>query len=280
MTISHPDTSAGRHADQTARALLRAVLQILFRQGVSRQSLESLCDEAYIEAASRQLRQQGPDATPEAVATLSGVSPTHLEDVQDHLTREQSSTVAPISTLAPIVEAGTRLMTAWHTDSELTDDYGRPRPLKPESAEFKGLVQHYCDGFSCEAIAAMLEETDSAVLNDDGEIVPRGRTILSAPNSEDIDHNAVEALLDLARAIDINRDKHEAHSGAIQRTCTNDRIPARVAPLFRRMLHERTQDYLEIIDDWLVQHEVREEPESSAEPLQRLGVGVYIICDH
>ena len=280
MTTSNQDTSAGRHSDQTARALLRAVLQLLFRKGVSRQTLESLCDEAYIEAAAGQLHQQGHDPTPSSVAMLSGVSPARVEAADDLLTRPTTSTVAPISMLAPIVEAGTRLMTAWHTDAAFTDDDGRPRPLKPESIEFKRLVQRHCDDFSCEAIAAMLQETDSAALNDDGELIPRGRTILSAPNSDDIDYNAVEALLDLARAIDINRGKPDAHGGAIQRTCTNDRMPARVAPLFRRMLHERTQDYLEIIDDWLVQHEVREEPEPSAEPLQRLGVGVYIICDH
>lgn len=280
MTSSHPDTSTEPHADRTARALLRAVLQILFRQGLSRQSLASLCDEAYIEAAAHQLREQGLDPTLESMATLSGVSPTLIKDTQDHLTRERSSTVAPISTLAPIVEAGTRLMTAWHTEAEFTDEDGRPRPLEPESTEFERLIRRHCDGFSGEDIAAMLQETDTAILNNDGELVPRGRIILSAPNSDDIDYNAVEALLDLARAIDINRNKQEAHGGAIQRTCTNDRIPARVAPLFRRMLHERTQDYLEIIDDWLVQHEVREETESSAEPLQRLGVGVYIICDH
>lgn len=280
MTTSHPDTSAEGHSDLTARALLRAVLQLLFRQGVSRQALESLCDEAYIEAAARQLRQQSHDTTPNSVATLSGVSAARVEAAEDFLTQPSKSAVAPISTLAPIVEAGTRLMTAWHTDAEFTDDNGRPRPLKPESTEFRRLVQRQCDEFSCEAIAEMLQETDSAALNEDGELVPRGRTILSAPNSDDIDLNAVEALLDLARAIDINRGKKDAHDGAIQRTCTNDRMPARVAPLFRRMLHERTQDYLEIIDDWLVQHEVREEPESSAEPLQRLGVGVYIICDH
>ena len=126
----------------------------------------------------------------------------------------------------------------------------------------------------------MLQQTESVELNDDGEMVPRGRTILSAPNSDDIDYNAVEALLDLARAIDVNRGKLDAHGGALQRTCSNDRMPASVAPLFQRMLRERTQDYLEIIDDWLVQHEVRDEPEPSDEPLQRLGVGVYIIRDN
>ena len=280
MTDDHKDTDVNRDADKTARALLRAVLQLLFRQGVSRQSLASLCDEAYIEAAAHELRKQGLDPTPDAITTLTGVSPTQVELAGDILNRSTTGATAPISTLAPIIEACTRLMTAWHTDVQFTDDSGRPRPLRPDHPEFDRLVRSCCDELSAEDISAMLQQTESVELNDDGEMVPRGRTILSAPNSDDIDYNAVEALLDLARAIDVNRGKLDAHGGALQRTCSNDRMPASVAPLFQRMLRERTQDYLEIIDDWLVQHEVRDEPEPSDEPLQRLGVGVYIIRDN
>jgi hypothetical protein len=56
-------------------------------------------------------------------------------------------------------------------------------------------------------------------------------------------------------------------------------MPERIAPLFKRMLLENTQTFLETIDDWLVQHEVSDESLSTAEPVIRLGVGVYVIAD-
>jgi hypothetical protein len=56
-------------------------------------------------------------------------------------------------------------------------------------------------------------------------------------------------------------------------------MPTRIAPLFKGMLRQNTQSFLETIDDWLVQHEVGDESMSAAEPVVRLGVGVYVIAD-
>ncbi len=91
-------------------------------------------------------------------------------------------------------------------------------------------------------------------------------------------HNALEALTDLAHAVATNQEKQLTGISALQRTCVNERMPARVAPLFRAMIRETTQAFLESIDDWLVQHEAKDDG-TPDESMVRLGVGVYVVAE-
>jgi hypothetical protein len=193
---------------------------------------------------------------------------------------EQSKTRAvPISEQAPLVAAATRVITGWYSDAIFTDDEGHPLPARPDSRRFRSLVQRYGNGFTAAAVSGFLLSTESVKLNDKGEFEPQGRHVLAAPHSEELDYSALEAFVDLARAVDVNQRKLLTHTGAVQRTCSNDRMPTRIAPLFKSMLRQNTQSFLETIDDWLVQHEVSDESMSATEPVVRLGVGVYVIAD-
>src|SRR5690606_39446948 len=88
-----------------ARALLRPVLKLLFGRGLSRQALDELCDEAYVEAATQKLRQSERDVSLQDVAKLSGLPLTTIKRLKN-VVHEQSKTRAmPISEQAPLVAA-------------------------------------------------------------------------------------------------------------------------------------------------------------------------------
>lgn len=262
-----------------ARALLRPVLKLLFDRGLSRQALDKLCDEAYVEAATQKLRQSEREVSLQGVAELSGL-PLRIVKRLKNIVAEQSKTRAmPISEQAPLVAAATRVITGWYTDATFTDDEGRPLPSRPDSPRFMSLIERYGNGFAAATVSDFLLSTGSVKLNDQDEFVPQGRHVLAAPRSEELDHNALEAFVDLARAVEVNQRKLVTHTGALQRTCSSDRIPIRIVPLFKSMLRQNTQSFLETIDDWLVQHEVSDESVSATEPVVRLGVGVYVIAD-
>jgi hypothetical protein len=273
------ETPLSEKAEIAARALLRPVLKLLFGRGLSRRALDGLCNEAYVEAATQKLRQSERDVSLKDVAELSGLPLATVRRLK-RIVHEQSTTRAlPIGEQAPLVAAATRVITGWYADATFTDDEGCPLPARPDSRRFRTLVQRYGNGFTASALGGFLLSTESVKLNDQGEFEPVGRHVLAAPHSEELDHNALEAFADLARAVEVNQRKLLTHAGALQRTCSNERMPERIAPLFKRMLLENTQTFLETIDDWLVQHEVSDESLSTAEPVIRLGVGVYVIAD-
>jgi hypothetical protein len=274
------ETPLSERTEIAARAFLRPVLKLLFGRGLSRQALDGLCNEAYVEAATQKLRQSGErDVSLKDVAELSGRSLTTVRRLKNIVHEQSKTRPVPISEQAPLVAAATRVITGWYSDATFTDDEGRPLPSRPDSHRFRNLVQRYGNGFTAGVVGGFLLSTESVRLNDQGEFEPQGRHVLAAPRSDELDHNALEAFVDLARAVEVNQQKLLTHTGALQRTCSNDRMPARIAPLFKSMLRQNTQSFLETIDDWLVQHEVSDESMSATEPVVRLGVGVYRITD-
>ena len=277
MASGMPRQSSER-TDATARALLRPVLKLLFRRGLSRQVVEGLCDEAYVEAAAQKLGQD-TEVSLKGVAALSGLSMAKVRRLKHVVYRQSKTQAEPFSEQAPLVHAATRVMTGWYSDAAFTDKQGRPLPLRSDSLGFRKLVRKFGNGFTTGAVAGLLLSTESVKLNERGEFEPQGRHVLAAPHSDELDHNALGAFIDLARAVEINQRKLLTHTGALQRTCSNDRIPKRVVPLFKTMIRQHTQSFLETIDDWLVQHEATDESKAGAEPLVRLGIGVYGITD-
>jgi hypothetical protein len=179
---------------------------------------------------------------------------------------------------APLVAGAERIMTAWYTETTFTDQEGHPLPYSADEPGFAELVERFGNGQSASELVEVLVTSQSVKKNDAGKLVPQGRHVLAAPRSAELAHNALEALTDLAHAVAVNQDKQLIGTGALQRTCVNERMPARMAPLFRAMIRDRTQTFLESIDDWLVQHEAKEAP-SSDKAMVRLGVGVYVVAE-
>ena len=268
-----------RKTDALALALLRPILRLLFSRGLSRQRVGELCDTLFIEAAAQKLAASENPVTHAAIAKVSGIPLSKVKRLKKVLDDHSKAHAALLAEQTPLTAAAARLITGWYADDEFTDDDGRPLPCRPDSHRFMALLGRYGSNHDPAALVDLLLSTQTVSLNDGGELLPCGRHVLAAPGSAEIAHNALEALVDLARAVEVNQQKRLTGTGALQRTCANDRMPKRALPLFRAMVRQHTQSFLESIDDWLVQHETKQEESPGEEPSIRLGVGVYVIAD-
>ena len=264
--------------ERTAASLLRPVLRLLIDRGLSRQALDQLVDISYVEAATDVLGSDADGPSFQAITEKSGVPADRVRDLMEIIEKGQKVRAASLATHAPLVAAAERVMTAWYTDTQFTDKDGQPLPYAIDDSSFDTLVDRFGNSCTAHEIAEFLVTTGSVKKNDIGELVPQRRHVLAAPRSAESAHNALEALTDLAHAIAANQEKQLTGMGALQRTCVNEHIPTRVAPLFRAMIRETTQAFLESIDDWLVQHEAKID-EAPDEPMARLGVGVYVVAE-
>lgn len=274
MTSREPSSDIER----TAAGVLRPVLRLLVDSGLSRQALERWVDVAYIEAAMKRLGRDVAVASIEALSAESGVPIARVRELLEIIEKDYKVRAAAVGAHAPLVAATERVLSAWYTDEQFTDESGQPRPLSIEDPAFATLVERFGNSRKQTEIADYLLSTRSVVINDVAELVPQGRHVLALPRSEEMTHNSLEALTDLAHAIAVNQEKQLTGPGPLQRTCVNERMPTRIAPLFRAMIRETTQAYLESIDDWLVQHEAGHD-DAAETPTVRLGVGVYVVAE-
>jgi len=264
--------------ERSAASLLRPVLKLLIGRGLSRQTLDELVDVSYIEVATQRLGAGATDTSLEAISEKSGVPTGRVRALMDVVEKGHKVHAASLGAHAPLIAAAERVMTAWHTDSRFTDRTGQPLPYSVDEPGFTALVQQFGNKHTPAAIADLLLATQSVTRNDAGELAPKGRHVLAPPQSPEMAFNALEALTDLANTVAINFEKQLSGAGAMQRTCVNERMPRRVAPVFRAMVREATQAFLESIDDWLAQYEATDD-HADDQAMVRLGVGVYIVAE-
>lgn len=274
MSADRPEVDIER----TASSLLQPVLKLLFDSGLSRAALDQLIDLCYVQAAMDVLQDNADSPSIGEIAERSGVPGDRVRGLMKAVENQHKLHAASLAKHAPLVAAAERIMTAWYTETTFTDDDGHPLPYAAEDSGFVDLVERFGNGQSALELVELLVTSQSLKTNHEGKLVPQGRHVLAAPRSAELAHNALEALTDLAHAVAVNQDKQLTGTGALQRTCVNERMPARVAPLFRAMIRDRTQTFLESVDDWLVQHEEKEAPSSDA-AMVRLGVGVYAVAE-
>jgi hypothetical protein len=108
-----------------ALRLLRPLVRLLIRQGVTYPALASALKPLFLDEARRELAQRGMGVTDSALTLLSGV---HRRDVR-RLTRDPAADAATTrddtSAWGPVAE----LVGRWLTEPEWADAQGRPRAL-------------------------------------------------------------------------------------------------------------------------------------------------------
>ena len=83
-------------------------------------------------------------------------------------------------------------------------------------------------------------------------------------------------LADVAATYAHNLTRTGKTLARFERAAVNDRIPRSALPEYRKFLEKEGQAFLERLDEWLSEHEVKD---ASDDKTVRLGVGVYHVQD-
>ncbi len=113
-----------------ARRILRALVRLFVRQGISYTQLLELLKELYVKEVEQALVRNGERCTQSRISIISGV---HRKDVKRLLEMDDGTTRPPKK-----VSITSRLLSVWSGDPAYTDDDGNPRPL-PRTDENSGI---------------------------------------------------------------------------------------------------------------------------------------------
>lgn len=157
--------------------LLRPLVRLLIRSGITFPMLAELLRELYVNVAEYDFALQGKEQTDSRVSLLTGI---HRKEV-----RRLRGVGAPVNTVPTSVSRTSRILARWLADPEFSGSDGRPLPLprmaEPPQPSFERLVASVTRDVRPRAVLdewldrklVVLDDDDRAVLAE-AAYVPRG----------------------------------------------------------------------------------------------------------
>lgn len=256
------------------------MIHVLLRCGVTWREFAELARTTFVEVASRDFGKRKRLTNVSRTAVLTGLTRREVRKQREALDSEAEPT-------GGYVTKGSLLLSAWHLDPEFLDSKGRPLPLAVQAQgddpsesnkpTFAALVKR-CGGADVPVTTLLRELRSAGAIRQrpDGRFEPLMRNYIPHAMDEHMIRLWGSVLADVATTYRHNLTRTGKTPSRFERAAVNDRMPPEVVPEFRKFVEEEGQAFLERVDEWLSEREVKDDPDA---PTIRLGVGVYHVQD-
>jgi len=269
---------------EALRHLLRPIVRMLLRNGVTWSEFETLGKETFVAVAREDYGLQGRPTNTARVALITGMSRREVTRIKAELLGERPRDAAPHSRISQV-------LTAWHVDPTFLTPAGTPAvlPLAGEGQSIATLLKRYAGDTPHGAVLKELEQLELVEETAGGYRV-LAREYIRGVADPDLMRQAGIALHDHAATIAHNVDPERSEPARLERMATNMALPRRQVRAFREFLAAEGQAFLERVDAWLAARAADDpRPTSARAPSPskrtppagtvRTGVGVYLIHD-
>ena len=249
--------------------LLRPLVRILLRNGVSYITFSDFAKWVYVDVASKEFDIKGRKQSTSRVAVITGLS-------RKEVTRVRQLPKPDDRTSTEKYNRAARVIAAWRRDKNFLDAEGNPAPLPlaGPDASFSELVKRFSGDAPVRAILDELIRVGAAERLEDGRVSLLTRAYI--PESGDVDklHILGTDVAYLISTIDHNL-KSDIISSFFQRKVAYDNLPDEVLPVFRKHSAKKAQILLESLDRWLAQRDRDITPSVQGTGRSQAGIGIY-----
>ena len=226
------------------RRMLRPLVRILLRSGVTWREASDACKAAFVEVATSDFGLHGRPTSVSRVAILTGMARRDVGRIRKEIAGDEPQALLRMN-------SATRMLTGWYLDPDYLDRKGQPRDLAfdGEGATFTSLARKYAGSTAAITMLKELLRVEALAETKEGRLR--------------VHHNLVRAPEQPARFVG---------------RATNARIPKRHAAAFDDFVEREAQSFLERVDAWLSKHEAPG-AEGRQQRNLRLGIGVFQIRD-
>ena len=248
--------------------MLRPLVRITLRQGLSAEAFEEVVRRVYVDVAEKDFALTGKKQTTSRIGVLTGLNRKEVARLKKLPLatngEEQPSSQNRIE----------RVVSAWLADAVFQDEKGDPRPLAFQGdASFSELVRRYSGDMPARAVADELLRIGVLAETDDGKLRLKSRGYVPDPESEELVRILGTHAEDWFNTFDHNMT-HGRDEARYQRQVIYTDVPARHAGEFRSLSARWGQRTLEELDRWLSEKKATRDAD---EPTVRLGLGIYEI---
>lgn len=254
------------------RTCLRPLARVLLRSGLNYRQFSEAAKGAFLEEAASERDRRGNRANVSRIAVRTGLSRKEVRRMIDASAAPNS--VDDIASHIQSTSHAARTLQYWYSDARFVDASGRPKDLAfaGEDASFTTLVRVVGGDVPPGAIRAELLAAGSVVETASGSLKAIRRYFVPG----NIDEDLVVGLTQIVRPVieGLARNTNvEKSAPFLQRLSYSDRLVPAAVPLFRLIARERSENFIQSIDDWLSSNETKSEV--AASPALRVGVGVF-----
>jgi Family of unknown function (DUF6502) len=258
------------HSIQASLArLLKPLVRLLLRYGVSYGVFADIAKRIYVEVAMEEFRIPGRKPTLSRASVITG------------LTRKE---VQRVTRLAPLSDAAiqerynraVRVVTGWSRDPAFLDAEGSPRALPLEGAvgSFEALVRAYSGDMPMRPVLDELLRVGALQRLDDGRVQLRGSVYVPEGDLENKITILGTDVADLIGTIDHNLS-HSGRDSRFQLKVAYDNLPAGALVDFRDSSSQRAFRLLKTMDAELSQLDRDANPQAVGTGRVRAGVSIY-----
>lgn len=249
--------------------LLRPLIRILLRHGVTYAQLSEVIKTVYVSIAAQEFKVPGKKMSKARIAIVTGLTRKEVQRISEK-DEESAEPKANTSRIA-------RVLMGWHTDPDFTGPYGMPLELRydsdvPEDATFTRLVQRYSGDMTPRAMLDELVRVGTVVETDQNWFKVLRREYVPYALAPDFLERVGRGVHNFVHTIEVNMQKSGKDKGRFERTVRRDGgLRAQDLPLFEEYIQQRCQALLEDMDNWLSK---LQDPKEGDNVIQT-GVGVY-----
>ena len=249
--------------------LLRPLVRILLRNGVSYSTFADFAKWVYVDVASKEFGIKGRKQSTSRVSVITGLSRKEVMRVRKLSRPDDRESSEKYNRAA-------RVIAAWRRDKNFLDTKGRPAPLplSDTGASFSELVKRFSGDIPVRATLDELIRVGAVKRLEDGKISLLTRTYVAESSDADKLHIMGTDVAHLISTIDHNL-KSDSTGLFFQRKVAYDNLPDDALPLFRQYSAKRAQTLLENLDRWLAQHDRDVTPAVKGTGRNNAGIGIY-----
>ena len=249
--------------------LLRPLIRIMLRNGVTYGAFADLAKWVFVDVANREFDLSGRKQTVSRISVITGLTRKEVSRLQQIDTPDDSAVSHQYNRAA-------RVISGWNHDVAFCDNKGTPLelPVDGPPPSFVELVKQYSGDMPARAVLDELLRIGAVEQGSDDRLrllvkayVPQGdETGKLNILGTDVSH--------LIGTIDHNL-QNTGKEPRFQRKVAYDNLPSESLPMFRELTAEKAQALLEEMNRWLRQHDRDTNPKAEGTGRKRAGIGIY-----
>jgi hypothetical protein len=257
----------------SSRLLLRPVVRLLVRCGITWKELAELVKLVYVEVVAADFGKRGRPTNASRIAILTGLSRREVKRLKDLLGKQGNAKFMAVER----INHASRLLSGWYQDPEFRSAAnGKPRLLPLEGdGSFAALAKRYAPDIPPTAMLKELRGVGAIRITPEGKVRALARYFMPMTLDPDAVVRVGSVLRDLADNVVYNQLRAEGEPSRFEGRATNVRVRRVARKAFASYLESRGMTFLEDVDAWLTAHEAK----NKGEKTDRVGVGVYLIMD-
>ena len=254
--------------------LLRPLVRLLLRNGVPFAGFAEMAKQVYVEVARDNFNLPEKKQTISRVATITGLT---RKEVQRINTLDSN----PDTEFIERHHRAARVVSGWVRDSAYLDNVGNPRLLafSDEPSSFCDLVKTFSGDIPPHAILDELLRVGVVERIEDGRVRLLSRAYI--PKTGDAEKLGILGT-DVAGLI--ATIEHNIQSAGqdpfFQRKVFYDNMPVEASTELRALLEIQGQQFMEVMDRWMSEHDRDVNPNVTGTGRKASGVGLYYFEDN